>query len=127
MPLLDVSDVLSDPMFQTTFQVIRSVESVTSGGVAQQSTQTLRAMGVVTPNDDTILQRLMDGSRIAGSITVHTKFALTDGAGTTIADIVVWRNRQWTVTSVGDWGQFGAGFVTARCELQPVSPPAATG
>jgi len=128
MPLLDVSSILTDPDFATRFDVIHSTLTIGDGGVGVRSSKTTRnIVGVVTANDDINLLRTEEGQRLAGSITVHTKFALTDGGrdyrGQTVdADVVVWKGRQYVVASIGDWSQFGAGFITAVCMLQQVSP-----
>jgi len=65
--------------------------------------------------------RLAEGSRITGSITVHSQFNLIAGADGIDADIVTWNGRQYTVTNVGDWSRFGIGFTASNCELIPLS------
>lgn len=123
MPNLDVSELLYDPDFATTFDVIRSTQAVDIHGMASNAqVATFGVVGVVTANDDISLLRTPEGERLNGSITIHTTFRLTNGSGATDADVVVWNGRQYIVTSVGDWGQFGAGFIMAICSLQQLNP-----
>jgi hypothetical protein len=42
-------------------------------------------------------------------------------AGTTPADLVVWKGARYTVVNVDDYSHFGAGFVAATCDLIPVA------
>lgn len=122
MPFLDVSDVLSDPDFATTFDVLRSTITTVKGrGVS--TTQTFAGViGVVTPAGSNDLKRMPEAARMSGAITIHTTFRLTSSGlqpdGTTAdADIVSWQGRQWSVLSVDDWTQFGAGFVRAAATM----------
>lgn len=125
MPLLDVTDVLSDPDFAQAAGAItlyRSSLSVdTHGrGVATQTSQSIS--GVITSDAGDILDIIAEGKRIKGSITLHTTFILTAGDGATDADEIAWRGRRYVVTNVNDYSTYGVGFVAATCELKQVSP-----
>lgn len=123
MPNLDVSDLLTDPDFADKFDVLRTTESVSSGGMVQQSVQTISSViGVVTPMSDRELSRLPDAERLTGQVMVYTKFRLSDGEGNRTADIVRWADEEYTVVSTDNYSRFGAGFIAARCVLKPVSP-----
>ncbi|MCY1545302.1 hypothetical protein D9M68_812380 [compost metagenome] len=76
---------------------------------------------VVTSDKGDILHRNADGSRIIGSITVHTPFRLSDGSAGQDADEIVWQGRTYTVVNVNDYSHFGRGFVCATCDLKPLS------
>ncbi|OYW34856.1 MAG: hypothetical protein B7Z41_00805 [Rhizobiales bacterium 12-66-7] len=125
MPLLDVSDVLSDPMFAQDAGAIvlyRSTLSVGANGRGTRTTTTKVIPGVVTADTGDILDRTPDGQRIKGSITVHTTYALTDGDGNTDADEIQWNGRRYIVSAVNDYTTYGAGYVCATCDLKQVSP-----
>lgn len=123
MPSLDVTDILTDPDFADTFIVTQSIQTVSSGGMASNALTVLtNVSGVVTANDNIDLMKMPDGELLAGSITVITKFRLTNGSGTRDADIVTWNGRTYQVKTVGDWSRFGAGFIEAVCVLNVVSP-----
>jgi galactose-6-phosphate isomerase len=120
-PFLDVSGILLDPDFcDTTLCVMRNQQTVSDGGIADDTSTRTPISGVVTTPDSDLV-RLPEGGRAPQTIAVHTKFELTAMGGTTNADIVVWNGRQYTVVAVEDYSTYGAGFVTATCELISVS------
>jgi hypothetical protein len=122
MPWLDVSSVLLDPLFcDTTLLCSRQSQSVGTDGLAINTPTVTAFTGVVTNDKGDNLQRLADGSRVQGSITIHSRFALQDGRSGYDADIVTWQGRKYTVTVVQDYSTYGAGFVDATCELIPLS------
>jgi len=123
MPLIDVSDILTDPDFATTFDVIRSVSTTAITGLASVAQTTYSAViGVVTSNEGDLLLRQAEGSMIKGSITIHTQFRLTDGQGSNDADEITWNGARYVVSNVNDYSQYGAGFICANADLKPVNP-----
>ena len=123
MPLLDVNDLLTDADLADTFAVKCETEAVSSGGMNQVSTTTTSNLrGVVYPVNSATLLRLPEAERISGQIIIVTPFLLTTGSGTTGADIVTWRGRDYTVCEVNDFSGFGAGFIEARAKLLSPSP-----
>lgn len=121
MPLLDVSEILLDPDFVDSLVCARNTQTVDDSGIATDTPNCIPFYGVVTNNTGDLLMRLAEGSRITGSITVHSQFNLIAGADGIDADIVTWNGRQYTVTNVGDWSRFGIGFTATNCELIPLS------
>ncbi|WCM21362.1 hypothetical protein NDK50_07915 [Paraburkholderia bryophila] len=121
MPLLDVAEILLDPDFVDSLVCARNIQTVGSNGLAVDAATSTPFYGVVTNNTGDLLMRLAEGSRISGSITVHSQFNLIAGAAGIDADIVTWNGRQYTVTNIGDWSRFGKGFTAANCELIPLS------
>ena len=123
MPFLDVSEILSDPDLSDTFDVTRSTQTVNSNGLASVTQATTTGIaGVVTFDKNYVLQRQAQGSHIEGAIIIHTTFRLTNGTGAADADIVTWNGRQYTVVMVSDWSRYGAGFVSATCDLLKLNP-----
>ena len=122
MAEIDVTDLLTDPEFTSTFDVTRNLESVNNAGFAT-ITPTIYpgVVGVVLPAG-LKLMRTYDASRMAGAITIYTQFTLLAGAGNNAADNIAYNGRAYTVTSVDDWSQFGNGFNVAICELLTVNP-----
>jgi galactose-6-phosphate isomerase len=121
MPWLDVSSVLLDPDFIDSLVCARNTQTVDDNGIATDTPTCTPFYGVVTNNTGDLLMRLAEGSRITGSITVHSQFNLIAGADGIDADIVTWNGRKYTVTNVGDWSRFGIGFTASNCELIPLS------
>lgn len=123
MALLDVSDILLDPDFSDkTLVCVRSRQAVGEDGIAVNTKSNIKFSGVVTSNNGDILERISTGERVKGSITIHSRFQLSDGGGTNMAaDVVLWRGRSYTVSSVNDYAHFGRGFIVANCDLIEIS------
>ena len=119
MALLDVTEVLLDPDFMDTGLVCnRMAQTIDEDGFATNTATAHRFAAVVTSDKGDLLHRNADGSRIAGSITLHTMFRLSDGSTGQDADEVVWQGRTYTVVNVNDYSHFGRGFVCATCDLK---------
>jgi len=122
MAFLDVTDVLFDPDFMDTGLVVaRNAQTVDAKGRAANVPTQQPFSGVVTSDTGDILHRNPDGSRISGSITIHTTFRLIDGSAGYDADEVTFDGRVYTVVNVNDYSHFGRGFVCATCDLKPLS------
>jgi hypothetical protein len=77
--------------------------------------------GVVTNDRGQILNRTAVGEYYPDSIFIATRFALRDGGAGDSADIVQWNGRQYTVTQVNPYSQYGVGFTEVICEIIPLS------
>lgn len=122
MARLDVTEILTDPDFVDTNLVCeRSTQAIGTDGIAVNSTKDLRFSGVVTSDQGDILERMPGVERIKGSINIHSRFILNDGAPNQTADVVRWRGRRYTVSNVNDYSHFGRGFMVATCDLIPIS------
>lgn len=123
MALLDVTEVLLDPDFMDIGLVCkRYVQTVGDNGRAVNAETSTSFAGVVTSDKGDILERIAGGERKKGSITIHTMFHLTAGDGDdSVADVVTWQGRDYTVANVNDYSHFGRGFVAASCDLKPLA------
>lgn len=115
MPNLDVSDVLDDPDFMTSFTVRRTTQTVNSYGETVETTTTSTQTGVVFPTSGKELLRNSDGENIGGDVMVVTKYLLTSGQDNVEADIVIWGGHEWTVMRTKDYSEYGQGFIQANC------------
>lgn len=127
---LDVTEVLFDPEFMDTIDVVRNTESVDEHGLTILTPQTIRRVkAVITQHNGDILRREMAGQHVEGSISVYTTFELTDGRDIGHkelgADLVVYPSGtgdRYTVTKINNYMRYGRGFVSATCELLPLEP-----
>ncbi|MBS0893959.1 head-tail adaptor [Tatumella sp. JGM130] len=128
MPTLDVSDVLLSPEFLDTSLVCsRSAQSTDADGFTTNSTSQLPFAGVVTVDKSLENARMEAGQVVRGAILVITRFILTEGTSTNDADVVTYRGRDYRVSFVDYYTEYGAGFVQAHCELLPFDGGAANG
>lgn len=118
MALLDVSELMSDPIFCDPFTVLRNMSAVNEQGINQITQQTIPAYGSVQAASGANLVILPDGSRVDSAIDVYTSLRLMAQGATQSADYVVWKGQNYVVTNVRDWKNFGSGFVVATCTLQ---------
>ena len=114
MPLLDVTDVLSDPDFADTITVTRQVETVDGHGRGQIGPQTFsNVTAVVTAGQGDVLKYFPEMVNVRGAVLIHTTFRLISASETTQADLVTWEGRTYQITELNDWSTFGAGFIMA--------------
>lgn len=123
MALLDVTDVLLDPEFMDTGLLCkRSIQSVGDNGRATNTVTATPFSAVVTSDDGDLLVIVADGERKKGSIMLHTTFRLSAGDGEdNIADVITWQGKDYTVSKVNNYSNFGRGFVAASCDLLPLA------
>jgi len=122
MALLDVSEIVLDPDFADAIVCKRRSQTIGTNGRATNAAPVETTFyGVVTEYDGDILERMEIGDKIKGSITIHSKFPLIEGAPGQTADIIAFRGREYTVARVENYSHFGAGFTAARCDLLPLS------
>lgn len=126
MPLLDVSDLLSDPdIAGQAFTVIRSTVTVGMDGQGIGTVSTIQAIGSVQPAGSQDLMRLPEGDMQTGAIKIRTVFRLTSGGADFSKDIVQWpasTGARYFVQTVDDWSQFGVGYVEALATLADINP-----
>lgn len=115
-PMLDVSDVLLDPMFAQTIVIMRRAQTITTGGLAVDTDTTLNTIGVVTISGNKYALE-PDLEREQDNITVHVRVPLRGPANGYEPDVVVWQGNRYTVVKALDWSQYGAGFYAADCEM----------
>ena len=115
---LDVTDVLNDPDFRTDGLVrIRNVETVGDNGIATWQQEQITFSGVVTQmgaSAKTI--RDEDATYISDSIAITTKTELIGSDSTSNADIVIYAGKRYTVMTVRNNSNWGAGFYRAECQ-----------
>jgi len=117
MPLLDVSELLGDPMFADDITVIRSTRSVSTGGRTVDTPSSYNTYGNVQPASEAQLQQLPDLERVGSYISVVTPFPLYCLTDTTAPDQVKWNHGTYRVAVVRDYTTYGSGFVEALCQL----------
>jgi galactose-6-phosphate isomerase len=121
MPLLDVSEILTDPDFCQPLICNRLKQTVGEDGLAINTPVRIRFTGVVTTVSGLELERNAVGELITGTILICTRFRLTDGKSGLSADIIDIGPRRYTVTNVYLYSQYGRGFVEAVCDLIPLA------
>lgn len=121
MALLDVSEVISDPLFTTTVTLVCTEEFVNDLGEATWQDAETRDVSAVVTADTKTIERLPDALRRAGTILVRFLVKDFEAFRARGYDAVVWRGRRFVVKDAADYSHFGAGFVRMVCWPEEVS------
>jgi len=123
---LDFSELLDDPDFAGTFDVIRRVETISplTGRSSTAETTESDIDGVVTPGDAGDLLRKDDSQMTSRIITVTTKYRLRASGDGFQPDIVLYDGIRFTVRAAKAWHKLGDGFIRAACVSERAADPA---
>ena len=126
MPLLDVSELMSDPLFVETFDVIRRREVINAKGRVEIVGALIEGvLGSVQPKDTAIGGNIItqgpDASLRGANFNVYTAFRLRSVSKTApdgtryLPDVVVWNGDHLLVALINDYSHYGAGYLHAEC------------
>lgn len=122
MALLDVSEVIGDPLFTTPVTLVKVVESYDERGNPVWTDAASAEVDAVVTADTKTIERLPDALRRAGTILVRVLLeGLPDGFAGGGYDAVIWRGKRFVVKDTADYSQFGAGFLRMVCWPAEVS------
>ena len=110
--------VLQNPRWRQDFSIYRTTRVPGEYGRAIIEENVIPAVGVIQPASGDDLDRLNEGDRVNGAITVHTKTALSPGDDGILPDEIEWRGVRYLVCSVRDWHDYGIGWCKAICTAQ---------
>jgi galactose-6-phosphate isomerase len=120
MPLLDVTEVINEPLFTDPAIWLQRDVVIGQDGIAV-ITETASPIQVIpTAGDGSTRERDKDGAIVHHRQRFYTTAPLNAGTAGRDSDRVIWRGRTYLVDSVGDWSVWGAGFVSAACQLVPL-------
>jgi hypothetical protein len=110
--------VLKNPRWRQSFTVYKRGRTPDERGRAVLVETAVEAAGVIQPTSGDDLDRLMEGDRAAGSITVFSDTQLSTGTESDLPDEIEWRGTRYMVSHVQDWGDYGVGWRKAVCVAQ---------
>ena len=116
MPLLDVTEILTDPLFAEKVTVERRAITMGDNGRQVFTTTTFNPIAVVTSAATQDLERTAVGEWRGHQISVITKFRLRGPSPGFQPDVVVWNGDPHVVIQIDDYTHYGPGFVEAICE-----------
>lgn len=111
MANIDVSDLLLDPDFVSTVQVIRRSATVNSRGenVITEPT-TITTIASVQPASHKQLQRLPEALRAADVRAFFIKLPVVQDGASAYPDIIVFEGRRYQIQTQAPWLNYGAGW-----------------
>lgn len=119
MPLLDVSDIVTDADLADVFNVVRRHASVTQKGRPESANQRFeKQFGVVTiaKPDETI--RRDDMQNTPRTIFVAARFEFRGVADASHPDLIEWAGTTYTVLMVQPYSRYGRGIHECTAESQ---------
>lgn len=119
--MIDVSDLVVDPDFATTFSVSRSTQTVNASGLTVVSTTTLTGVGVVVAEGNPLVLEA-EYTHAQDSITIYTQMQLLDPTTGYAADKISWNGNTYLVRQVSNYSQFG--YYQANCDMQNLTSAA---
>jgi hypothetical protein len=108
--MINVAELLRDPDFAQSFQVIRfSGAFANEGEYTQTPSAPIGMVGVIQPAKQTdIVQFLQEGERLGNLIVVYSPQEIrTSDAKTQESDIIVWHGTQYRVVQAKPWLDHG--------------------
>lgn len=109
--MINVSEIVNDPDFAQSFNVLRSTVTFVSGGISNAIT-TVPMWGVILIAEPKDLATLPEGDRISGSMAFYTQLPMymtnVEGTGDGhLSDIAVWHGQQFRIAKDSIWSDFG--------------------
>lgn len=115
MPFIDVTDILMDPDFADTINLVRRAETINGYGESVVAETVTAISAVVTAGSQPKMERAPEGQRQPNTLTVHTTTRLVAPADGHQPDMIEYNGRRFVVVKVYDWSRYGAGFFAAEC------------
>lgn len=105
---IDVSEIVHDPDFCTTFTVIKQGESEWVRGVLQRKTTETIVEGIVQPSSSKDLELLDTADRVNGMKTFITDEVSLDVSSTEkTSDVCVWKGQRYKLIQTFDYAANG--------------------
>lgn len=119
MALIDVTQLFSDPDFTDTVQLIRRSKTVnTHGEGVLTEAAALNVSMVVQPATGDDLKKTPEAAVLTEYIKVWFQGELNLQTVSGYSDIIVHRGRRFECYTPDDFGNYGAGYMSAICILE---------
>ena len=108
--MINVAELLTDPDFSQTFQLIRfDGVFANEGEYTQTQSPPINIVGVIQPAKQTdVVQFMPEGERLGNLIVVYCSQEIkASDAKSQESDIVVWRGNQYRVVQAKPWLDHG--------------------
>ncbi len=115
MARIDVSEIVSDPDFVDSIELITRVPSVNSLGENVLTSTTLCSVGSVQPASGRAIFRLPEAMRVANVSSFWFKGKIIASEPGKYSSIIVFKGQRYQVQTVMDWSNWGAGWCEGTC------------
>ena len=121
MALIDVSNLLLDPDFINTVQLIHRTASVSSQGKTILTETTVSTIGSVQPASVKEISRLPESIQVSDVRKFWIKAEILSDGSSQYPDIIVFNNKRFQVINVEDWMNYGSGWNAGLCVWEKVA------
>ena len=123
MATLDVSEVLTDPLFTSEIQLISTEEGRDENGNPEWIETNHGTFNAVVTADQRTLERLPEALRQTGTILVRVMAETIPPAfiGAN-QDVIVYHGKRYLIKDTVDYAQFGRGFYRFICLPERLTP-----
>lgn len=115
MAQVDVTELLTDPDFVDEIKLVKRMSTVNAAGENVVTDQTFCSLGSVQSATGKTIQRLPEDMRVRDVRTFIVKGTITTDANGRYSDIIIFRGLRFTIITVNDWTNFGAGWCRGIC------------
>ena len=122
MALLDVSEVIEDPLFTSPVTLVTMAESFDLAGNPVWHEDSSATVDAVVTSDMKSIARLPEALRREGTIVVRFMVPnAPEGFYGHGYDRVIWRGKKFVVKDCADYTQFGRGFLRLICHPEEIT------
>lgn len=115
MAQIDVTELLSDPDFVDSIQVITRVPRINSFGENSLLEMSITSIGSVQPASGKVIARLPDAMRVANVSSFWFKGVIIASAPGKYSSILIFNGMRYQVQTVLDYSNWGAGYTEGTC------------
>jgi hypothetical protein len=121
MALLDVCEVLDDPLFTSEVTLTKRTESSDDYGNPVWSDGDSATVQAVVTADQKSIERLPDDLQKSGTILVRVNSDCVPSGYGVANDCVTWRGKTFVIKDSSDYSHFGRGFMRFVCWPEDVT------
>lgn len=122
MSQIDVTELLSDPDFVDDVTLINRATVVNTKGENVLTEDPVKTVGSVQPASGKTINRLPEAMRVANVMSFWIQGKIVTSRPGEYSAIIVFRGQRFTVQTVLDWTQAGAGWCEGTCVVEVPAP-----
>ena len=115
MSTIDVSDLLHDPNFVDSLQILTRYPRVNGQGENIINEVCASTIGCVQPASGKTISRLPEALRVANISDFWIQGDIVATEPGKYSSIIVYKGKRYQVQTVRDWSNFGAGYTEGTC------------
>lgn len=104
----DITELLVDPeLGAQPFTITRRKGKWVEGSNTVDSTETIKAIGIIQPPSSEEMQYFPEGERRENCIAIYSQTIMHLSSGKDFADSVTWRGEEYKIIRVDRWDDYG--------------------